>query len=150
MTVSERDRKAAQVGPSCRTSHCNVAQLRQRKYTVTKSVKKNESTQIHLCHSNSRFTQTDSYFICPSHLSHASVQHNFGGVCGSDTVTIFSKGLFHSVTLVLVTQMFPACGAWLLTLSSVQFSSRWSLCAQKSPHIYALHPVSQKCSRHCL
>ena len=30
---------------------------------------------------------------------------------------------------------------------SVQFSSRWYLCAQKSP--YALHPVSQMFPQHC-
>ena len=32
--------------------------------------------------------------------------------------------------------------------SSVQFSSRWYLCARKSP--YALHPVSQKFPQLCL
>ena len=32
--------------------------------------------------------------------------------------------------------------------SLLQFSSRWYLCAQKSP--YALHPVSQKFPHHCL
>ena len=31
---------------------------------------------------------------------------------------------------------------------SFQFSSRWYLCARKSPH--ALHPVSQKFPQHCL
>ena len=143
MTVSERDRKVAQVGPSCRASHSNVTQLQQCKCTITKSIKKNESTQIRLCHSNSKFTQTDSYFICPSHLSNASVQHNFGGVCSSDTITAFSKSLFYSVTLVLVTQMFLACGAWMLTLSSVQFSSRWSLCTQKSPYTYTSSCLSK-------
>ena len=33
-------------------------------------------------------------------------------------------------------------------LITVQFSSRWYLCAQKSP--YALHPVSQKFPQRCL
>jgi len=36
----------------------------------------------------------------------------------------------------------------LYTDSSVQFSSRWYLCARKSP--YALHPVSQKFPQRCL
>ena len=36
----------------------------------------------------------------------------------------------------------------LYTDSSVQFSSRWYLCARKSP--YALHPVSQKLPQRCL
>ena len=36
----------------------------------------------------------------------------------------------------------------LYLFSSVQFSSRWYLCARKSP--YALHPVSQKFSQSCL
>ena len=35
----------------------------------------------------------------------------------------------------------------LYTDSSVQFSSRWYLCARKSP--YALHPVSQKFPQRC-
>ena len=35
-----------------------------------------------------------------------------------------------------------------MSLSSVQFSSRWYLCARKSP--YALHPVSQKFPQRCL
>ena len=34
-----------------------------------------------------------------------------------------------------------------LCLFSVQFSSRWYLCTQKSP--YALHPISRKFSQYC-
>ena len=35
-------------------------------------------------------------------------------------------------------------------LPIVQFSSRWHLCARKSPYYYALHPVSQKFPQRCI
>ena len=41
-----------------------------------------------------------------------------------------------------------SCGFSYRNINSVQFSSRWYVCAWKSP--YALHPVSQKFPQRCL
>ena len=55
-----------------------------------------------------------------------------------------------AVATTLLRQYISTCqtGVCVCVLSSVQFSSKWYLCAWKSP--YALHPISQKFPQHRL
>ena len=53
-----------------------------------------------------------------------------------------------AVATTLLCQYISTCQTGVCVLSSVQFSSRWYLCAWKSP--YALHPICQKFPQHHL
>ena len=54
----------------------------------------------------------------------------------------------NKVLSLKATKGFNSVSATSGRYSSVQFSSRWYLCARKSP--YAIHPVSHKHAQHCL
>ena len=93
-----------------------------------------------------------------SRLAYSRFTHSFfsppkaGSLCFRQGVPL---GLpFSSSSFVIESGFLCCCCCCLLffrisdiRLSSVQFSSGWSLCARKSP--YTLHPVSQRFPQRC-